>query len=231
MIAGKEYKQTINPAKIEKEYIIMTGGKKDFNKDAVSWDQKTGRVKLAHNLASAMMNEVKFTHDMDVLDFGCGTGLLTLQLQPLVRSITGVDSSQGMIDILNSKIAEQMLSNVKTELVDIEKGEVLKGSFHIIVSSMTLHHIQDIESLFKQFYKCLLPGGCLCIADLDTDGGMFHKDNTGVFHFGFDRSAMCQLFIRHGFHDVRDTTAAGVIKDLPDGKLQEFTVFLMTGRK
>lgn len=231
MIARKVYKQTINPEKIEKEYIIMPGEKKDFSKDAASWDQKTGRVKLAHDVASAMMNEVKFTHDMDVLDFGCGTGLLSLQLQPLVRSITGVDSSQGMLDVLNSKINEQKLFNVKTELVDIEKGEALTGVFHVIVSSMTFHHIRDIESLFKQFYECLLPGGCLCIADLDPDGGMFHNDNTGVFHFGFDRLSMRQLFKQHGFHGVRDTTAARVLKEATDKEIREFRVFLMTGQK
>jgi 2-polyprenyl-3-methyl-5-hydroxy-6-metoxy-1,4-benzoquinol methylase len=205
--------------------------KKDFNKDAGTWDQKTGRVKLANDVAYAIINEVKLTHDMNVLDFGCGTGLLTLQLQPLVHSITGVDSSQAMIDVLNSKINEQKLTNVKTELIDIEKGDVLKGRYHLVVSSMTLHHVQDFESLYKQFYECLLPGGHLCIADLDTDGGKFHNDNTGVFHFGFDRSAMRQLFIQHGFYDVRDATAARVIKDLPDGQLREFTVFLVTARK
>jgi hypothetical protein len=59
---------------------------------------------------------------------------------------------------------------------------------------------------------------------------MFHNDKTGVFHFGFDRLSMRQLFINHGFHGVRDTTAAGVIKDLPDGTLKEFTVFLMTAQ-
>jgi ubiquinone/menaquinone biosynthesis C-methylase UbiE len=205
--------------------------KKDFNKDATSWDKKTGRVKLAQDVANAIMNEVKLTHDMDVLDFGCGTGLLTLQLQPLVRFITGVDSSKGMIDVLNSKIDEQKLANVKTVLIDIEKGDVLNGKFHLVVSSMTLHHMENIESLFKQFYECLLPGGHLCIADLDTNGGEFHKDNTGVFHSGFDRSAMRQLFIRHGFHDVRDITAAKVVKESPDGKPQEFSIFLMTAQK
>jgi len=209
----------------------MPGEKKDFNKASATWDQKTGRVKLAHDVAHAIMNEINLTHDMDVLDFGCGTGLLTLQLQPFVRSITGVDSSQGMIDVLNSKIDEQMLSNVKTELVDIEKGEVLKGEFHVIFSSMTLHHIQDIESLFKQFYECLLPGGHLCIADLDTDGGKFHNDNKGVFHFGFDRSSIRKFFIQYGFHGVRDTTAARVVKDIADQQFREYTVFLMTGRK
>jgi len=205
--------------------------KKDFNKDAGTWDQKTGRVKLAHDVAYAIMNEVKPTHEMDVLDFGCGTGLLTLQLQPLVRSITGVDSSQGMIDVLNSKIDEHKLINVKTVLIDIEKGDVLNGKFHLVVSSMTLHHMEDIESLLKQFYECLLPGGLLCIADLDSDKGKFHSDNTGVFHSGFDRSRMRSLLIQHGFNNVRDVTAARVVKNLPDGQTREFSVFLMTAQK
>ena len=205
--------------------------KKDFNKDAGTWDQKTGRVKLAHDVAYVLMNEVKLTHDMDVLDFGCGTGLLILQLQPLVRSITGVDSSQGMIDALNSKIDEQKLTNVKTVLIDSEKSDVLNGKFHLVVSSMTLHHMEDIENLLQQFYECLLPGGHLCIADLDSDEGKFHGDNSGVFHFGFDRAFMRSLFIQHGFHNVQDVTAASVVKNLTDGRPREFTVFLMTARK
>ena len=51
---------------------------------------------------------------MDALDFGCGTGLVTLQLQPFLHSITGVDGSQGMIDILKQKIEKKNLTNVKT---------------------------------------------------------------------------------------------------------------------
>jgi ubiquinone/menaquinone biosynthesis C-methylase UbiE len=209
----------------------MNVEKRDFNKDAGTWDQKTGRVKLANDVAHAMINEVNPTHDMDVLDFGCGTGLLTLQLQPLVRSITGVDSSQGMIDVLNSKIDEQKLINVKTVLIDSEKGDVLNGKFHLVVSSMTLHHMEDFESLLKQFYECLLPGGHVCLADLDSDEGKFHSDNTGVFHFGFDRAFMRTLLIQYGFHNVQDGTAASAVKNLPDGQPCEFTVFLMTARK
>ena len=61
------------------------------------------RVKLATDVAGAVSAEVRLAADMDVLDFGCGTGLLALQLQPYVRSITGVDSSQGMLDVLGSE--------------------------------------------------------------------------------------------------------------------------------
>jgi hypothetical protein len=41
----------------------MHGEKEDFNKDAVSSNQKTGRVKLAHDVVHAMMNEVELTHN------------------------------------------------------------------------------------------------------------------------------------------------------------------------
>lgn len=179
----------------------------------------------------AIISEVKLNHDMDVLDFGCGTGLVTLQLQPFVRTITGADSSQGMLDVLKSKIEERKLTNVKTEFIDLEKSVVLKNKYHLVVSSMTLHHIENLGYIFHKFYNCLLSGGHLCITDLDSDGGDFHRDKIGVVHFGFDRSEMRRLFMQGGFQDVRDVTAAAVVKDLPDGTVREFTVFLVTGRK
>ncbi|HUH65813.1 MAG TPA: class I SAM-dependent methyltransferase [Syntrophales bacterium] len=209
----------------------MDAEKRDFDRDAKTYDLKPGHVKLAEDVASAIMRELKPNRDMDVLDFGCGTGLVTLQLQPFVRTITGADSSLGMLDVLNAKIIERKLVNVKTEFIDIERGERLKGRFHLIVSSMTLHHITDLDRLCQEFYDCILPGGHLSIADLDSDGGDFHRGKTGVVHSGFDRPVMRERFIRHRFQDVGDVTAASVVKDLPDGRSREFTVFLMYGRR
>lgn len=205
--------------------------KRDFDKDAESYDLKPGRVKLAQDVATAIISEVHLNSDMDVLDFGCGTGLVTLQLQPFLRTITGADSSHGMLDVLKSKIEEKKLTNVKTEFIDLGKSVELKDKYHLIVSSMTLHHIENIEYIIHEFYNCILPGGYLCIADLDSDNGDFHRDKTGVVHSGFDRAEMRGLFIAGGFHDVRDVTAASVVKDLSDGRSLEFTVFLMIGRK
>ncbi|MGZ3597851.1 MAG: class I SAM-dependent DNA methyltransferase [Syntrophales bacterium] len=205
--------------------------KRNFDKDAASYDLKPGRVKLAQDVATAIMSEVKLNGAMDILDFGCGTGLVTLQLQPFVRTITGADSSHGMLAILKSKITERKLTNVKTEFIDLEKSVELKNKYHLVVCSMTLHHVEDLGYIVHEFYNCLLPGGYLCIADLDSDEGEFHRDKTGVVHSGFDRSEMRQLFIEGGFQDVRDVTAASVVRDLPDGRSREFTVFLMIGRK
>jgi len=71
----------------------MTSEKRDFSQAAATWDENPGRVKLARDIADSMIKNLTITSDMNVMDFGCGTGLLTVQLQPLVRSITGVDSS------------------------------------------------------------------------------------------------------------------------------------------
>ena len=205
--------------------------KRDFDSEATSWDKEPGRVKLATDITGAIRNDVALTSDLDALDFGCGTGLVALQLQPFIHSITGVDGSQVMIDILKQKIEKKNLTNVKTRFFDMEKGDVLEGRYHLIVSSMTFHHIKEIKALLDQFYHVALPSGYLCIADLDPEEGLFHSDNSGVIHFGFDRDRLCRLLIEAGFENVRHRTATTVMKPIHDGKMVEFTVFLMTGRK
>ncbi len=209
----------------------MSVQERDFDKEAASWDQEPGRIKLANDVAKAIKDALTITPAMDALDFGCGTGLLTLQMQPLVRTITGVDSSQGMLNVLRSKVQDRNLTNVRIQLRDLAQGDRLEGSYHLILSSMTLHHIRDFSPLFYQFSKALLPGGHLCIADLDPDDGRFHSNNEGVFHFGFDRSILRQAFIEAGFGSIRVHTAATLEKHVSEGSIRAFTVFIMTGQK
>ena len=209
----------------------MMDKKRDFNKEAATWDEDPGRVKAANDIADALLAEMKLTLGMDVLDFGCGTGLVTLRLSPLVRSVTGVDSSRGMLDILEAKIQEHNIDNVRTRYLDLDRGDVLEGHFDLVVSSMTLHHVKEIKPFLKHLYKVIAPAGLLCITDLDLDAGQFHSDNTGVFHFGFDRGILHHAFVEAGLVDVRVHTAAEVIKPARNGELRSFTVFLMIGCK
>jgi len=207
------------------------GEVKDFDKGAAQWDANQGRVKLSQEVAHAIIRVAKPSRDMDVLDFGCGTGLVTLKLQPLVRTIRGVDSSRGMLDVLEEKIRANGIVNVRTCLVDFENSGCMEGEFHLLVSSMTLHHVQDIAGLFKQWYESLLPGGLLCFADLDAEDGSFHRDNTGVFHKGFDRQHLKKLLFSAGFHDVHDTTATTMTMDVEGKGKKEFRVFLIIAKK
>jgi ubiquinone/menaquinone biosynthesis C-methylase UbiE len=205
--------------------------KRDFDKEAAAWDNNPGRVKLANDVADAIIREVQPTSAMDALDYGCGTGLVTLRLQPLVRTIVGADSSSGMLGMLESKAAKQQLTNVQTRLADFEHGGTLAGKFHLVVSSMTLHHVQDTARLFQQWYELLLSGGVLAVADLDTEDGSFHGDNTGVRHLGFDRQHLKGLLKKAGFSSVRDSTAATMVKEVAEGGSRSFPVFLLIARK
>ncbi|MDI6808670.1 MAG: class I SAM-dependent methyltransferase [Candidatus Eisenbacteria bacterium] len=209
----------------------MKNEKRDFDKEASEWDEIPGHVKLASDIAAAMSRHVPLSTTMDVLDFGCGTGLLTLPWARQVRSITGVDSSQGMLDVFAAKAAKQGFANIKTLHLDLDKDETLTGKYDLIVSSMTLHHIRNIKSLLHQFHGVLVPSGLLCLADLDLEDGQFHRDNSGVFHFGFERGVLRRAFVDAGFDDVLDTTAVEETRPISDGEMRRFTVFLMMGLK
>ena len=204
---------------------------RDFDGEARTWDENPGRVKMARSIADAINENVEITGGMEVLDFGCGTGLLTLHFQPMVKKITGADSSQGMLDILASKIENLGLSNVG--IIYLEEGDTgrLRGEYDMIVSGMTMHHVKDIAALVAKFSELVKPGGHICLADLDSDNGLFHEDNTGVFHHGFSRDYLKKELEGAGFSDVKAVTAAEVEKKGADGVERKFTVFLMCGRR
>jgi 2-polyprenyl-3-methyl-5-hydroxy-6-metoxy-1,4-benzoquinol methylase len=205
--------------------------RKDVDKEAEQCDANPGRVKLAHDVADVMIREVVPTKEMDALDFGCGTGLVTLRLQPLVRSITGMDSSRGMLAVLESKVSSQGLVNVRTRFLDLEQGGKVEGRYDLIVSSMTLHHVPDPAALIAQLAAALLTRGTLAVADLDPEDGSFHGDNTGVLHLGFDRALVTGLLEKTGLTRVHEVTAAVVTKEIEGKGRREFPVFLIIGNK
>ena len=205
--------------------------RRNFDIEAAQWDLNPERIKLANDVADAIIRIVEPAKNMDVLDFGCGTGLVTLRLQPYVRCIIGVDSSKGMLSVVDDKVARQGFANVYTQFVDFDKGVSLTGAFDLIVSSMTVHHVPDIGMLFRMWHQLLKPEGRLCFADLDMEGGSFHSDNTGVFHFGFDREELKKLLQESGFRDISDTTAATAVRNVAGAGNKEFSIFLIEARR
>jgi len=198
---------------------------RNFDAAALNWDEKPRRVKLATEVAAAIQENIHLSEEWDALDFGCGTGLLTLQLAPALRSMTGVDSSSGMLDILNSKIQTYGFSDVHAVLCDLEKGELPSGRYHLITSSMTLHHIKEIVPLLLSLKTLLHPGGRIALADLESEGGRFHEDPTGVFHHGFSREELTYMLEKAGFYSIAITTATNVVKGD-----QTFPVLLATAQ-
>lgn len=203
----------------------------DFDKVAAGWDAEPRRVALARGIAQAILDELHPTATTEAMDFGCGTGLLSLALQPHVRRVTGIDASAGMLEMLQGKIRESGLDTIDTRQVDAEHGLEAEGEWDLVASSMALHHIRDTARLLRQFHTALRPGGALAIADLDPDDGEFHPAGMGVFHNGFVRAELRALLAQAGFIGIRDRTAASFRKQGASGQERDFSVFLMTARR
>ena len=162
-----------------------------FDDRAQEWDQNQRRRQTAQKVASAI-KECLPKGRYDILDFGCGTGLVSFELEDAAKSITGIDTSAKMVEQFNKKSNSPTIKAYQTPL------ENLPNSFDLIVSSMTLHHIEDIETLVQNMAQKLRPGGFICVADLVSEDGSFHSDTTGVHHFGFDPVELAKIFERHG---------------------------------
>jgi len=192
-----------------------------FADRAAGWDQAGHRVRNADNIAREMRRRVRFHAAMDIMDFGSGTGLLLERIAPLVASITAVDTSPAMNQQLASK-RDALDCALEILAIDLLATD-LDRRFDGIISSMTIHHIEDIPALFQRFHALLEEGGFVAIADLDTEDGSFHDDSTGVFHQGFDRDALKRVASNAGFTGV-DITTASVVRE-PRG---DYPVFLLT---
>ncbi len=203
-----------------------------FDISAAAWDAEPRRVELAKAVGEAILRQVQPTREMDVLDYGCGTGLLGLFLLPHVRSVTGADSSPGMLEVLERKIRSggMQMRALKLDLLNDPPPE---SHYNMITANMVLHHVERIDVLLAAFHRMLLPGGILAVSDLDAEQGLFHGPEAAgsVYHNGFDRRKLMDRLRSAGFVDVKDTTAHVTRKPIAGGEIHEFPVFLIVGRR
>ena len=195
-----------------------------FDAAAATWDKGDMRQRIAFETAETILRTIPLGSDMDLLDFGAGTGLLTYRLAPAVRSVTAVDTSAKMLEVLQSKSTPEHA--IKTVCGDITKVP-LSDTFDGIISSMAMHHVEDTVAFLKTLHDHLRPGGFIAIADLDKEDGTFHAHgNEGVYHFGFDREALKETAEKHGFTNVRFDTALTIEKAAGD-----YPIFLFSASK
>jgi len=195
-----------------------------FADKSKSWDMNSRRVQNAKGIAELIVKNIKLDKSMKLMDFGAGTGLLSYFVAPFVKKIVAVDNSPSMLVEFENKCDE---FSCETEVIEKDlSSETLDRKFDGIISSMTIHHLEDTPSLLSKLYDMLDEDGFIAIADLDSEDGSFHSDNTGVFHYGFDRHLLAEYAQKAGFKDVTFSLASTISKPHAD-----FTVFLMTAVK
>lgn len=173
-----------------------------FDQASATWDENPARAEMAKRHVEAICRHIPLNQQMRVLDYGCGTGLVSLGILPKVGRLLGLDGSPGMVARFNEKIGVLGVHNCEARPFDPSR-ELLPGvadaSFDLIVSTMTFHHIPDIRAVLREFRRALAPGGRVCVIDLETEDGSFHEDpNAGAVHHGFSAQELREAFADAG---------------------------------
>jgi len=128
---------------------------------AEEWDTNEDAIAYSEKVFETLVKEINL-EGLNVLDFGCGTGLLTEKMSRLANKIVALDSSGKMVSILNNKklvnvttIAEALTDNT------IKANSSLDKNFNLIVASSVFGFLPEYESTLALLRSLLIPGGLL----------------------------------------------------------------------
>ncbi len=202
-----------------------------FDEKAKTWDDKSERFERAKLLANNIIENVSGLSSMEAFEYGCGTGLLSFQLQSYLKHITLADTSKGMLKVLEQKIQDSQVTNMTSMQLNLEESEPpYKNTYDLIYNSNTLHHIENYERVLQQLYYMLKFKGYLFVFDLYAEDGSFHGEEfTG--HNGFDPEQLKKLLIHIGFSEVSHQHIYSINKQTENGEYRSYPVFAMKCRK
>ena len=163
-----------------------------FNHKAESFDSPKN-IFIADLIRQEVEKQIVDFSDKRILDFGGGTGLVTLPLAAQSKSVMLVDISDKMLDQARLKMEKQAIDNVYLLQQDLLTNP-LNQLFDIIVVSRVLHHMPNVEKTLAMFRNHLVEDGQLFIAD-------FVK--TDVNHHGFHLDELEENLSQNGFLPIK----------------------------
>ena len=159
---------TINKKEIEK-----------FSKIAEEWWNPKGNFKPLHKfnpirikyIKENIINEFKLKnknqplHGINILDIGCGGGLLSEPMSRLGAKVVGIDASKKNIEIAKHHLKESKL-NIKYCSFSPEKFNS-NIKYDVILNMEIVEHVENVDIFIKQSTKFLKKSGTMFIATLN----------------------------------------------------------------
>lgn len=194
-----------------------------FKNKAAEWDSPI-KIEMAEKFIAELLKNQIPTRDNKILDYGCGTGLVGMELSRITRDVVYLDSSESMIEILKKKLDAQ-----KDWGRTIIQGEIFaynQRDIDIITTLMALHHIEDIDEVLNHITQNILKSsGVIVIGDLTEEDGSFHNGDP-VPHKGFNTEELTAKLNKAGLEVINSYTYNTMVKG--DKK---FDQFIMVAKK
>ncbi|MFH6604835.1 class I SAM-dependent methyltransferase [Maribacter algicola] len=125
-------------------------------------------------------------HGKKVLDFGCGSGVLSYLLAQNDYEVTACDLEFGPLNLVREKI--EFPKNIDFVEGDIATKDFPDGSFDLIFALDVLEHVENLEDYIRLFNRLLTPNGIVIVSGpteniLYKIGRKFAGDRfTGDYH-------------------------------------------------
>ncbi|ORX95441.1 methyltransferase type 12 [Basidiobolus meristosporus CBS 931.73] len=209
-----------------------------FDLEAEQWDTLPGMREMSEKAFLAIKAAVPLKSSMKCLEFGCGTGLVSFQIEPYVNTILGIDFSDNMVKVYNRKARESKVEDrVHAVPLILSNTDQLNGrKFDLIFSHLTYHHVEDFHQISKLLYEYLETDGYLVVTDFEKfeDSELFHPKakHSTVEHHGILRAELLSALGEAGFKEVQVNVPFTVVRKVegPKGEV-EFPFVCGVGKK
>lgn len=197
----------------------------NFAHRAADWDNPS-KVEMTNKFVKEMLLQITPHSEWKALEIGAGTGLVGLQIIPLVQTVVFEDTSEAMLDVLKQKVGE-------SDAVQILHGEVYdykERDIDFAFSCMAFHHIPDIEKTIHHLAYITKPDAIIVVGDLVTEDGSFHSFEP-IPHCGFSLIELSHQFKAAGF-DVLSAHCYNVLtRERIAGNPIDYEQFILVAKK
>lgn len=136
----------------------MNASVKFWDKIAERYSQQPIADEAAYRKKLQVTQEY-FQPQMEVLEFGCGTGTTALIHASYVQHIRAIDLSPKMIEIAHEKAWAKNINNVTFEVSSIDELSTADRSLDAVLGLSILHLLENKEEAIAKVYRMLKPGG------------------------------------------------------------------------
>lgn len=192
-----------------------------FNSMAATYDTPD-RIQMAKHSAATVRRLLNQKVSRTAIDFGCGTGLLSLELSNTFESILMIDSSSEMIKEVKKKLKKAPLSHLTAKHLDIETDRVLPETVDTIFMSLVLHHIAEPEDILSKLSDAIHLGGQLMIIEMER------SDNSSHHHSSLSKAELMRKLDKQNFVNIQSEY---FYETIDENSGDSFKLYIVTAEK